>query len=268
MLNPNLDPGFFNNIFVFPILNLLMFFNKIFNLIKIPGAFGLAIIAVTTLIRLIFQPFFKQQMETSRKMNEIKPQLDRLNERYKNDQKTLQQEQMKIYQQAGINPAAGCLVMLLQLPLFYALYNTLSLFLVTTNIGQTITQVNKVLYHPFLHVNSIDTWFFGLNLAKTPAQANVWFYYLIPVITAVLQYLQTQSMTQMQSKNDDKKIEKADDKKNSTDDFSKALNMQMKYIFPVLIGWFSFKLPVGMSLYWNIFSLFGITMNKQLKVKK
>jgi YidC/Oxa1 family membrane protein insertase len=55
-------------------------------------------------------------------------------------------------------------------------------------------------------------------------------------------------------KSDDKKGEE----KTTGEEFQKALNMQMKYIFPVMIGYFSYTLPIGMSLYWNAFSLFGI----------
>jgi len=50
-------------------------------------------------------------------------------------------------------------------------------------------------------------------------------------------------------------------------DFQKAMNTQMKFIFPLMIGWFSYTLPVGLSLYWNIFSLFSIMQYKKLKVK-
>ena len=94
-----LTPNFFNTVFVFPILNLLMVFYKFFQWIKIPGDFGFAIIGLTIVIRLILHPFFKQQLETAKKMQEIKPHLDRLSQKHKSNPKTLQQEQLKLYQQ-------------------------------------------------------------------------------------------------------------------------------------------------------------------------
>jgi len=103
-----LQPNFFNTYLVFPILNLLILFYKVFLFIRLPGAFGFAIIALTAFVRLLFQPFFKRQMETASKMQELKPHLDKLSVKHKNDKKQLQQEQMKLYQQAGINPASGC----------------------------------------------------------------------------------------------------------------------------------------------------------------
>ncbi|EKE15149.1 MAG: hypothetical protein ACD_12C00128G0001, partial [uncultured bacterium] len=120
-----LDPNFFNTIFVIPILNLLVIFYKLFLLVKLPGAFGFAIIALTIAIRMLFQPFFKKQIETAKKMQELKPHLDNLSSKHKDDKKQLQAEQLKLYQQHGINPTSGCLVMIIQLPVFIALYNTL-----------------------------------------------------------------------------------------------------------------------------------------------
>lgn len=270
-----LTPNFFNTIFVFPILNLLVLFYKIFLFIRLPAAFGFAIILLTVCIRLILHPFFSKQLETSKKMQDLKPHLDRLSHKHKNDKKRLQEEQMKLYQQAGINPASGCLFMIIQIPVFIALYNTLSLFLTNGNGAKIISQINKALYHPILQIQSIDPWFFGFNLAVSPAKAGQWHYYLIPLITALLQYLQTQAMTPpsttsevMQKKGLSSTSEvKQGSNKGQGDDFQKAMNTQMKFIFPLMIGWFSYTLPIGLSLYWNIFSLFSIMQYKKLKVQ-
>ena len=148
-----LDPNFFNTIFVIPILNLLVIFYKLFLLIKLPGAFGFAIIALTIAIRMLFQPFFKKQIETAKKMQELKPHLDNLSSKHKDDKKQLQAEQLKLYQQHGINPTSGCLVMIIQLPVFIALYNTLNLFLLNGQAEKTIAAINKVLYFSII-INS------------------------------------------------------------------------------------------------------------------
>ena len=265
-----LSQNFFNTIFVIPILNLLVAFYKLFLLIKLPGAFGFSIIALTAFVRLLFQPFFKKQLETAKKMQELKPHLDRLNQKHKNDQKTLQQEQLKLYQQAGINPASGCLVMIIQIPIFIALYNTLSLFLVSNGKVNVIAEINKVLYASFLKISSVNHWFFGFDLVRSPAQEKVWFYLLIPLITGILQYWQAISMTPQVAKTDS--VEERSGKIESVkgkdgEDFQKAMNTQMKFLFPLMIGWFSYRLPVGLSLYWNIFSLFSIIQGRKLQVQ-
>lgn len=272
MLNPN----FFNTIFVIPILNLLVIFYKLFLSINLPGAFGFAIIALTVAVRLLFQPFFQKQIETAKKMQELKPHLDNLSTKHKNDKKQLQAEQLKLYQQHGINPASGCLVMIIQLPIFIALYNTLNLFLANGQAEKTITAINKVLYFSALKIDSINSWFFGLDLIKSPKQAGDWYYLLIPLITGILQYFQAlASMPQANTTSQVVQAGKDKDKDKKADgqgDFQKAMNTQMKYMFPVLIGWFSYTLPVGLALYWNVFSIMGIMqyrkVNGKLKISK
>jgi len=269
MLNPN----FFNTVFVFPILNLLVTLYHVFRFLRIPGDFGFAIIGLTVFVRLILHPFFKQQLETSKKMQDLKPHLDNLSKKHKQDPKKLQQEQLKLYQQAGINPASGCLFMIVQIPVFIALYNTLSLFLSNGKMDKVLVSINNVLYSPLLKISSINPWFFGFNLALSPAQAMKWHYYLIPVVTAALQYMQAVVTTAVSPSSDVKKEDKelkpasAKDAAGQQGDFQKVFNTQMKYIFPLMIGWFSYNLPVGLALYWNIFSIFSIIQYQGISKK-
>lgn len=267
-----LEPNFFNQIFVYPIVNILVILYKGFSILKIPGAFGWAIIGLVVIIRLILHPFFKNQMETAKKVQQLKPHLDYLSKKHKDDKKKLQEEQLRLYQQHGINPASGCLFMIIQFPIFIALYQTLSLFLMNGKVDLLINQINKVLIHPIFRMTDINPWFFGFNLAQSPAKSHQWFYLLIPLITAFLQYYQAQfSMPTAQIKTrEEVKSEKKEAKKTeSTDeDFQKAMNTQMKFIFPAMIGYFSYSLPVGLSLYWNIFSIFSIIYYRQSNYKK
>ncbi|QQG44510.1 MAG: YidC/Oxa1 family membrane protein insertase [Candidatus Roizmanbacteria bacterium] len=250
------DPFFFH-----PFINLLVAFTKLFLIVKIPWAFGFAIVALTALIRLILHPFFDKQIQTSKKMHDLKPHLDVLSQKHKKDPKKLQAEQMRLYKEAGINPASGCLFVIIQMPIFIALYQTLSLFLTTGNIEK----INKVLYFPFLKIQALDPSFFVFNLGVTPAQSGPWYYYLVPLITAVLQYYQTvvtmPAPAKVENKEGEKKVE------NKGGDFQQAMQTQMKYIFPLMIGWFSYTLPVGLSLYWNIFSIFSIIQYKRVYKK-
>jgi YidC/Oxa1 family membrane protein insertase len=256
---------FFNTVFFNPILNILVGFYQLFSSIKLPGAFGFSIIALTLFVRGLLHPFFSQQMDTAGKMQEMKPQLDKLQDKYKKDPKKLQEEQLKLYQQAGINPASGCLFMIIQMPVFIALYQVLGKFL-EINLPKTLAQINGALYFGFLKINTIDPWFFGINLATTPQKGGSVFYYAIPVITAVLQYQQVQTTTPATS-SPLAKASEGKDKKDDSGDFQKAMNTQMKYIFPLMIGWFSLSMPIGLSLYWNIFSLFSIIQGRQMRKK-
>ncbi len=262
-----------------PILNALVAFIKVFEFVGLPFAFGFSIVAITVVVRLILHPFFKQQMHTTRKMQELKPHLDKLSKKHKNDAKRLQQEQMRLYQEAGINPAMGCLFAIIQIPLFIGLYQTLQLFLKHDEGGKIVKQINDNLYYPFLKIQSIDPNFFGFNLASSPAQNGVWYYYLVPVITGALQYLQTRytmpdvkptkEITKNEKDKDGKTSESEVKKVTSTgDEFQKAMSTQMKYFFPVMIGYFSYTLPLGLSLYWNVFSIFSIIQHIHINRSK
>lgn len=258
MIQPLL--AFYNTVFAYPIVNLLALYHYLFSLAKIPGTLGFSIVALTVTIRLLLHPFFKQQMDSAKKMQDVKPHIDKLSKKHKGDAKKIQEEQMRLYQEAGINPASGCLFMIIQIPVFIALYQTLQHFFVA-DTSKVIVTLNKTLYFPFLHFKTLDTWFLGLNLAATPNQMHSNFAYLIPVVTGILQYFQTISTTAGMTPPPTKAIEEPKDGKKDTstgDDFQKAMNTQMKYVFPFMIGWFSLSMPIGLALYWNIFSVFSI----------
>jgi len=86
---------------------------------------ALSIIILVVLMRLIMVPLFIKQMHTTRAMSALAPQMQALRKKYKNDKQTLQQETMKLYQEAGVNPLMGCLPVVAQLPLFFSLFSVL-----------------------------------------------------------------------------------------------------------------------------------------------
>ncbi len=86
---------------------------------------ALTIVFLVVLMRLIMVPLFIKQMHTTRAMSSLQPQMAALRKKYKNDKQTLNQETMKLYQEAGVNPLMGCLPFVLQLPLFFSLFSVL-----------------------------------------------------------------------------------------------------------------------------------------------
>ncbi len=86
---------------------------------------ALSIVILVALMRLIMVPLFIKQMHTTRAMSALAPEMQALRKKYKNDKQTMQQETMKLYQQAGVNPLMGCLPVVLQLPMFFALFSVL-----------------------------------------------------------------------------------------------------------------------------------------------
>ncbi len=94
-------------------------------LYKLLGNFGLAILAVTVLVKVAFFPLANKSYESMAKMKKLQPEMELLKERFKEDKAAQQQELMKLYQKEKINPLAGCLPILVQIPVFFALYKVL-----------------------------------------------------------------------------------------------------------------------------------------------
>jgi len=117
-LSKSIDWGWFEW-FMRPIFSLLLF------LFHATGNFGVAIICLTLIVRAIMFPIAQKQFQSMAAMRKIQPKMKALQERFKDDKQRQQQEILKLYQAEKINPAAGCLPILLQIPVFYALYKVL-----------------------------------------------------------------------------------------------------------------------------------------------
>ena len=117
-LSKAIDWGWFEW-FMRPIFSLLM------KLFELTGNFGVAIIGLTLIVRLIMYPIADKQFRSFAGMRKIQPKMKEIQERFKDDKARQQQEILKLYQQEKVNPMAGCLPILIQIPIFYALYKTL-----------------------------------------------------------------------------------------------------------------------------------------------
>ena len=117
-LSKSIDWGWFE-FFMRPIFDLLMF------LFRTVGNFGVAIICLTLIVRLIMFPIAQKQFQSMAAMRKLQPKMKAIQEKWKDDKARQQQEILKLYQEEKINPAAGCLPLLLQIPVFYALYKVL-----------------------------------------------------------------------------------------------------------------------------------------------
>lgn len=254
----------FNILLVNPTINVLLGFLFAFTAVGLPGAFGWSIVALTVTLRLLFNPFYSKQMKMAQEMQELKPLLDDLQKKYKDNKQKLQQEQLKLYQERNINPAAGCVVALVQIPFFIALYQVL-LQILDKNTETAVKAINEVVFLDAFKITTLNHWFFGFDLTATPSmfrEAGL-YYLLIPVITAALQYTQVslQQGATPKPKKDTKKKKKKNAEPNA-EDFQSIMSKQMRFMFPLMIAYFSYILPVGLAIYWNVFSLFSIYQQK------
>src|SRR5258706_9402035 len=109
-----------------PILYVLIAIYQLLLFLHVPFTLGFSIIVLTIIVRLILWPLTGSQLKTSHKMQKIAPHINRLKEKHKGDAKTLQAETMKLYKEHGVNPLAGCLPVLIQLPIIWGLYGLLN----------------------------------------------------------------------------------------------------------------------------------------------
>jgi YidC/Oxa1 family membrane protein insertase len=270
-----------NTLFINPIINLLVALYKLFEFLHVPGPLGFAVIGLTIIIRVILYPLMQAQMKSAKKMSNLKPHLDALNEKHKGDKQGLQQAQLALYKEHGVNPAAGCLPLLIQMPVLIALYNVFYQVLNNGNLQHVVQDLNNVVYSPALRISTLDLTFFGINLGIKPGewQTHGWWLLSIPIITGLLQWYQSKLMmptpattvkvapVQVKKKKkstDTKELVVKEEKK--PEDTAMEIQKQMMMITPVMFGYFALQFPLGLALYWNVFGLFGII--QQLQVNK
>ena len=265
------DPNLWNQILIWPIVNILVAFYKFFEWLHVPGPLGFAIIGMTITIRFLLYPLMQAQMKSAKKMSNLKPHLDALNAKHKDDKKKLQQAQMDLYKQHGVNPAAGCLPLLVQMPILIALYNVFYQVLGNGNLTNLVTEINAILYTPLIGLTQLDLTFFGVNLGLKPEafQTQGWWLLSIPLITGLLQWWQSKLMMPAASPNPTNPTnEKTKPKEEKKEDMMGDMQKQMMMITPIMFGFFAFQFPLGLSLYWNVFGLFGIIQQLQVNKQK
>jgi YidC/Oxa1 family membrane protein insertase len=155
-------------------------------------------------------------------MQEIQPQIAEVQKKYKKSPEIANQEIMKLYKKNNVNPMAGCLPLLIQMPIIIALFQALRLF-EYTDIGAAFLWVP--------HLKNPDP------------------YYILPILVGIATYFQSKlSMTSMPNiSQNNPQAEKA-----------ASTQKTMLYIMPVMIGWMSTQFPSGLCLYWIFYSLTGI----------
>ncbi len=241
----------FNTVIVHPIINVLVAIYQVLLVLGIPYPLGFSIIGLTIAIRLILYPLISAQLKASKKMQDIAPHLSNLKDKHKDDKKRLQEETMRLYKEHGVNPAAGCLPTLVQLPVIFGLYNVLN-NIVHKSSNELVSYINGIVISPLRLEQAWESTFFTIPLGQSPSQlfsTMALVALAIPVVTGALQFLQTKMIFTS-------KPQQISGKKN--DDFATVFQKQSTYIFPAMIAFFSFTFPIGLSLYWNTFTIFGI----------
>ena len=127
----------------------------------------LAIVVFTIITRLLLYPLTAQSLRSSKAMQQLQPELKALQEKYKDDREKLAQEQMAMYRQYGINPLGGCLPMIIQMPIFFALYGAIQ-FALAASPTHLLDLSGRLLVPGLDNAIPLNASWLGMNLALPP----------------------------------------------------------------------------------------------------
>ncbi len=217
-----------NWILVNPMANALVLLNNVF------GSFGLAIIIFTILMRAGTFPLTLRQLRSSRAMSAMSGRLQEVQKKYK-DPRRRQEETMKLYREAGINPLGCILPMVAQLPIWFALYSVLRL--TVGDVPESTINLSHHLY-PWAFIQRavpLSNKFLGLNLGAP----NV----VLALATGATMFVQQKMTTPP-----------------SMDERSASMNNTMLWMMPLMFTYFAISFPSGLALYWVVSSVVGIVL--------
>ena len=200
---------------MFKIQALVDFVVHILNAIYgVVGNYGIAIIIVTVLMRIIIFPLTLKQEKSMKKMRELQPELGGVGEKYKDNPQEYQQKTAELYRESGVNPLGGCLPLLIQMPVFVALYWAFS--------GNAIPADAKFLWFT---LKQPDRLFMIGNFA----------FNLLPILNVGVTYIQQKIMT------------------SATSGQESSQQMQtMLYMMPLMMLFIFYKMPSGVTLYYLV----------------
>ncbi|OGZ41277.1 MAG: hypothetical protein A3B04_03725 [Candidatus Portnoybacteria bacterium RIFCSPLOWO2_02_FULL_39_11] len=226
----------FNEALYRPLFNGLIF---LYNIIPWHD-FGVAIILLTVIIRLILYPLNQKAIKSQKALGELQPQIKEVQTKYPTDKVKQSQAMMELYKKNKIHPASGCLPILIQLPILIALYQV---FWNGLN-PDSLTALYSFVAHPA----QVNPMFFGLiSLAKSN--------YALAILAGIFTFWQSKMMVAVQPN------------AGQGSDFSAAMNKQMVYFMPLFTVFIAWKLPAGLALYWVVTTLAGI-LQQYLVIRK
>jgi len=214
----------------------------------------LAIVVFTAIVRMAILSLTIKQQRSMKKMQELSPKLKKLQEKYKDDRERLVQEQMTLYREAGVNPLAGCLPLLVQLPILFGLWRAIIATLASTPT-QLLELENRILLREFwegtfsLQLDSLipmNNTFLWLNLAVPDP------YYVLPVLVVITTYLQQKLLMPLPKEG------QGSGKGDDPADQAARMTRQMTTFMPLLIGFFALTYSSGLSVYFITSNIIGI----------
>lgn len=223
-----------------PFVTLLTLLYTIFN------DMVLSIVVFTVLVKLATYPLTAQQLKSSQKMQQLQPEMKKLQEKYKGDREKLAQEQMALYRQHGVNPVGGCLPLFIQFPIFIALYSAINFALASTPT-HLIDLTGRLLIPGLEQAIPLNNLWLGLDLTMPPNIANppsalvLIVSLAMPILTMVTTWLSFKITMPPPMPSEDGKPNQA-----------QAMTQSMSTIMPLMYGFFALSFSVGLSIYFIV----------------
>jgi len=241
----------FNTFFYEPLYNGLIFLMT--NVIPWADV-GVAIVIFTIIIKLILLPISFKAIRTQVQMKEVEPEIKKIKEKNKNNNQAQAVELMSLYKKRGIKPFSGFILIFLQLPIILALY------FIFLKGGFPVVKT-EILYSFVSKPEMVDIMFLGL---VDITQKNL----IIAMIAGITQFFHT-----MVAMPKDKKSDKdAKTTKTFKDEIMKSMSTQMRYVFPFIVFFISYKLSTAVAIYWatsNLVHIFQeIYIRKRIKTQQ
>jgi YidC/Oxa1 family membrane protein insertase len=231
------------------------FFNPLYNSLIalfsiLPWAdAGVVVIILTILVRFVLFPLSRKAVHTQIKMQEIGPELEKIKSKYKDNQEEMARKTLELYREKGVNPFSGIFVIIIQIPVIIALYQIF--------LHAGLPEIDTTILYEFIKVpENINTTFLGIMdiTAKSIPLA------ILAAVTTFIQFVVSM------------RNQKAPQGNSFGDNLARSMQMQMKYIFPVIVFFISYHISGVIALYWfttNVFTILqDIVIRKRLAQAK
>jgi YidC/Oxa1 family membrane protein insertase len=232
-------------LFVGFLQNVLLTFYTWFESIGLPGSAGLAIILFTLVARVVILPLTLKSLQSTRKIQELQPQLKEIQRKYGKDQQKVTEETMKMYREYKVTPVGGCLPMLIQLPIFLGVYQAVIHLTQSSPAGYGVGAFVRVLADNGVNIGNLAAQNIG---APQLSGRFLWLpdlgqpdpLYILGVLSVIFQlFVQLMATPRVQ------------------DPQQKAMSQSM-LVMPLMFGYLGFTFPSGAVLYWVVGSILSM----------
>lgn len=228
-----MEPGIFSTVFYQPLYNALVFLVSV-----VPGAnVGVAIILLTLFVRGTLLPLSHKTVVSQAKIRAINPKIEKIKEKHKDNKQEQARKVMELYKEHGVNPFSGCLLLLVQLPVIFALYFV---------FFKGLPSLSAEHLYSFVHLPAVapSMMFLGIILSSKS--------FILATIAAITQYYQIKLSVPPVP------LLAEGVKPTFKDEFAKSFNLQMRYMLPLIVFGVSYSISAAIALYWATSNLFSI----------